>query len=30
MGTEVLLNVDFHAIHSLVDMNEQVVPWIGI
>ena len=30
MGTEVFLNVDFHAIHSLSDMNKQVVPWIGV
>ena len=30
MGTEIFLNVDFHAIHSLVDTQEQVVPWIGV
>jgi signal transduction histidine kinase len=29
-GTEIILNVDFHAIHSLIDTNEQVVPWIGV
>lgn len=30
MGTEILLKVDFHAIHSLLDMNEHVVHWIGV
>jgi signal transduction histidine kinase len=30
-GTEVFLKVDFHAIHSvLLDVQEQVVPWIGV
>jgi signal transduction histidine kinase len=30
MGTEIFLNVDFHAIHSLVDTQEQVVPWVDV
>jgi signal transduction histidine kinase len=30
MGTEIFMNVDFHAIHSLVDTQEQVVPWVGV